>query len=1039
VAVNLLNFAATEDGLADQMLGLVVKRMAEQLEAQREQLVLQDAQNKATLAELEDTILRKLKEASGNILEDEVLIKTLADSKATANDVMAQVARAEKTQQRIERTRAGYAPVAKRAATLFFCVMDMGGVDPMYQYSLDWFINLFRLAMDRADADGKDIADAVGLLNNSFTAVVYDALCRSLFERHKLLLSWQLTARILVADNLLPMDQLRYLLRGAEAEPDRPAPAADGAHWVNERIWRELSALARLPGLGYLRDHVERHAEEWAVITDAPDAWSCLSNLCRHAEMESASQAATSGASRGAGKATKGRRNAGAKRAAEQSGAMQLPTDSSGAHVGVFQRLLLIRALRPDALVPAIQQFVALVLGESFIDPPPFDLAKAFDDSTCTSPLVFVLSSGADPMAELDKLAAKQNKTNALAKVSLGQGQGPIASAKVSEGIDRGMWVVLQNCHLASSWMTELEQLVESLDPTKTHPEFRLWLTSMPSPDFPGSILQNGVKVTVEPAAGLRANMMGSFNTIDEDWWRSVDDTVPQRAKLFRALAWGLCFFHALMRERRRFGPLGFNIPYEFSESDLRITLDQLHLFVGDVQYVDLPWEALKYLTGECNYGGRVTDDRDRRCVTAHLQDVYTPSIAKAKFSFDPDGQYAVPSSIVSGGAPGTVADVREWVRGLPFTEMPSVFGLHNNANIAVALAQSAELTSQAFVLMPEPPAAKQSASPASAAGAGADDGKGTVTAESSIVQTSESTQLETDTGAQTDPAAGMVQQLAEVAPPPFDVEVVRVLFPIKYEDSMNTVLIQECMRYNRLLSTVQRSLKELRRALAGETVLSGELEEMQHSIERGQVPTMWSSVAYPSMKPLASWMKDLVARVEFFNDWIARRAAPVVFWLSGFYFTQSFLTAVRQNTARKSQVAIDELVWEETVLDPAQCAAATAADAQPVQEGAWVRGLFLVGAAWGVDVAHLCDSAPRQLSCELPIMHLLPVHQSEAKPRGHTYDCPVYKTSERRGTLSTTGHSTNYVTAIQLQMPAEDVEAKFTKAGVAGLLALDD
>jgi dynein heavy chain len=212
VKVNLLNFMATAEGLQDQMLGRVVAMEQRELELQRQQLIVEDAENQRQLKEIEDKILFLLKNAEGNILDDEVLIDTLADSKKTSNIIQEKVKVADLTQARIAKVRLGYIPVAYQASQLFFCIADLASVDPMYQYSLDWYISLYENAIEVAEK-AKNLEDRLKSLNDCFTYLIYKNVCRSLFEKDKLLFSFLLTAKIMLGQQTLDPAELRFFLQ----------------------------------------------------------------------------------------------------------------------------------------------------------------------------------------------------------------------------------------------------------------------------------------------------------------------------------------------------------------------------------------------------------------------------------------------------------------------------------------------------------------------------------------------------------------------------------------------------------------------------------------------------------------------------------------------------------------------------------------------------------------------------------------------------------------------------------------------------------
>lgn len=302
-----------------------------------------------------------------------------------------------------------------------------------------------------------------------------------------------------------------------------------------------------------------------------------------------------------------------------------------------------------------------------------------------------------------------------------------------------------------------MEQICEAMEADKVHQDFRLWLTSMPSESFPASVLQNGVKITKEPPKGLRANLKNTFLKLDNDKLHKTNKVVEYQKLLF-----GLAFYHAIVIERKKYGPLGWNIPYEFNDTDMDITAAQLELYVN--QYEDIPYKVLQQLASVVNYGGRITDDKDMRTSDILIADFFTPKILEAGYFFSMSGVYYS----ITPDRDSPYSSYMEYIDSLPLNAEPEVFGMHSNASITCAITEADATFGIILSLQPRTNSA------------------GGVSREQQII----------------DSAFSMAQQL----PVLYDIDGIGLLYPTDYHESMNTVLVQESQRYNKLLGVSEYS-----------------------------------------------------------------------------------------------------------------------------------------------------------------------------------------------------------------------------------------
>lgn len=534
----VINYAVTVDGLEDQLLSVVVREERADLEEQREMLIEETSINKNFLSTLEDSLLRELANSTGNMLDNEELIHTLENTKAKAAEVVAKLELAANTSQSIESTRNGYRPAANRGAHLFFVLSNMSVVNAMYQYSLSAYLNVFKASLKNALPDVL-LEKRLENILTTLTKNVYDYGCTGIFEKHKLLYSFQMTAKLQQSEGKLTQSELDFFIKGSVSleKTEKQCPAK----WMSAKGWEDLLKLSEtFPDFSDIPQHLVGNMSEWKDWFDLeePEKEHCPGGY---------SQGFSS-----------------------------------------FQKMMLIRCFRTDRIYRAINFYVTEIMGEAFITPPVVDFKAICRETLPETPTVIILSPGSDPTGELLNLAEKEGLEH-VKYISLGQGQETMALKLLKNAIIDGHWLILQNGHLLIPFMQKLEKILEGVE--AFHSDFRLWITTDPSTKFPIGILQKSMKVVTEPPNGLKLNLRSTFFKVQSEMLESCQHEV------FKPLVYVLSFFNAVMLERRKYDKLGFNINYDFNESDFNVSMEILSTYLSRNERV--PWNTLKYLIGE--------------------------------------------------------------------------------------------------------------------------------------------------------------------------------------------------------------------------------------------------------------------------------------------------------------------------------------------------------------------------------------------------------------------------------------------------------
>ncbi|KAK2522528.1 hypothetical protein Q9233_010525 [Columba guinea] len=318
-----------------------------------------------------------------------------------------------------------------------------------------------------------------------------------------------------------------------------------------------------------------------------------------------------------------------------------------------------------------------------------------------------------------------------------------------------------QNIHLVANWLSSLEKKLEQHS-EGSHQDFRVFISAEPAPSpeshiIPQGILENSIKITSEAPTGMHANLHKALDNFNQDTLEMCT-----RENEFKSILFALCYFHAAVAERRKFGPQGWNRSYPFNTGDLTISVNVLYNYLEASTKV--PYDDLRYLFGEIMYGGHITDDWDRRLCKTYLEEFIKPEMLEGELLLAPG--FPLPANMDYNGYHQYIDDA------LP-PESPYLDGLHPNAEIGFLTQTSEKLFRTVLEMQPRDTSV----------------GEGGV-------------------GTRDETVKALLEEMLEKLMDEFN--IAELMAKVEERTPYAVVAFQECERMNILTSEIKRSLKEL-------------------------------------------------------------------------------------------------------------------------------------------------------------------------------------------------------------------------------------
>lgn len=638
--VTLVNFTVTRSSLMSQCLSAVLRSERPDVDAKRTDMLKLQGEYQLRLRQLEQQLLSTLNDVKGKILDDDSVITALETLKTEAKEIAQKASETADVMNEIERVSTTYQPLSTACSSIFFTLDSLHNINRLYQFSLNFFFDIFNSAVADGPQGTNDKAERLDKIVKFLFTATYLRGSRSLLHQDRIcfgLLLAKIELELFHKNLVIP--ELSHFLHNQDILVKPSEVAASGFDDVFTDQQKEN--LVRL----------QRRIKQFRNLDS-----SISSNLAEvKCWMENKST--------------------------------DLPSLCDVTHESPIwtcaQQLLLEQAIRPSKIIESSRNFVSTVFGGRF-DQPELNCADVTNQVAPNQPVILASLPGTDASYVVDDLARSLSKE--MTSVAMGSPEGFTEAEKAISSASRsGKWVLLKNVHLAPSWLQQLEKQLHSLKPNQS---FRLFLTTEISPKLPVNMLRTGRILTYEPPPGMRASLIATMNNNSN----RMTAQPAERARLYFLLGW----FHSVVQERMRYTPLGWSKQYELSDAELRSGMDTIDTWLdtvargrSNIAPEQIPWKAIGRLLSQTIYGGKMDNVFDQRLLDSFLSKIFTGK------SFEEAFVLANPENSNALSAPGgtKAADFQTWIaQNLPAIQKPSFMGLPDNAETVLLATRGREM-----------------------------------------------------------------------------------------------------------------------------------------------------------------------------------------------------------------------------------------------------------------------------------------------------------------------------------------------------------